>query len=125
MAINVRTTSLADGKIQALSPTDFVAFDQTMGIASGVTLPGQQNGLQPNKPERIAVLNHTYDVYLLDPGSLCPYALCAYDGGPYMIVSDLKDRSTVPHNPDTHAKRSLAGECASGMGVIPHDIFPL
>ncbi len=121
MAITVKTTSLADAKIQNLSPTDFVAFDQLMGVASGVNLPGRQNGLRSNEPDRIAVINHIYDIYLLDPGSPCAHPLCAYDGGPYIIVADLKDRNSIGQM-DTHFKRSLATACAWAIGVNLYDI---
>jgi hypothetical protein len=122
MALNIYTTATADTKIQNLSPSDFVEFDQAMAIASGANLPGGQHGLRHGKTA-IAILNHRYDIHLLVPGSPCPYVLCVHDGGSDMLIVDLKDRNQSPIT--SHMKRSFATECASALGVITSDIHEI
>ena len=109
-------TPQAEEKLLALarsSPEAFVEIDAKLAVVAG------ENGLR-GEP-LVAVVNHKFDVHVLEPAS---------PGAPILTISDpaaLDEIVVVDFLPaaaalSAHLKRALARRAARGIDVLAYDV---
>ena len=114
MPLRLLTTAAAEREMLALvekDPMAYVELHTTLGSVSQAGLPSKHH---------IAVVNHQYDIHILEPVDPAPDAL---------VISDSKEMLVVElRNPKGEAlsraqKRHLAAKAAAAKGVTVSDIY--
>jgi hypothetical protein len=113
MPLRIQTVAAVRAKLQDLatkSPEGFVEVDTMLGTISAT---GQTGGIH------VAVLNHRYDVFLLDPPYPGPDILAVRDSMGLMVVDLLNPKSNLLSDAQ---RRNLASHAANALGIIPSNI---